>query len=66
MIKNLKDVVVIVLVIGLLSLLGVIIIGDFYVALAEGRPVDDSVINLLKMSITGIIGIVAGYVARSD
>tara|TARA_A100001011_G_scaffold381602_1_gene450350 strand:+ start:689 stop:889 length:201 start_codon:yes stop_codon:yes gene_type:complete len=66
MIKNLKDVVVIVLVIGLLSLLGVIIIGDFYVALAESRPVDDSVINLLKMSITGIIGIVAGYVARSD
>ena len=45
MIKNLKDVVVIVLVIGLLSLLGVIIIGDFYVALAESRPVDDSVIN---------------------
>jgi len=47
-------------------LLGMIVAGDFYIAMAENRSVDESVINLLKMAITGIVGIVAGYVARSD
>jgi|ETNvirenome_2_60_1030617.scaffolds.fasta_scaffold42488_1 hypothetical protein len=59
---NLKDIAVIVMVIGLLILLGIITIGDFYVALAEHRPVDESVINLLQMSITGMVGIIAGYI----
>jgi len=47
---------------GLMGLLLVITIGDFYVALEEKRPVDESVINLLSMAVTGIVGIVAGYV----
>jgi len=62
MINNLKDLVIVALVIGILTLLGVIIIGDYYVALQENRPVDDSVITLMKMSLTGMIGIVAGYI----
>ena len=62
MIKNLKDIIVVVLVIGVLTLLRVIIIGDYYVALQENRPVDESVITLMKMSLTGMIGIIAGYI----
>jgi hypothetical protein len=62
MIKNLKDLIIVALVIGVLSLLGVIIIGDYYVALQENRPVDESVITLMKMVLTGLIGIIAGYV----
>ena len=62
MIKNLKDLVIVILVFGVLTLLGVIIIGDFYVALQENRPVDESVITLMKMSLTGMIGIIAGYI----
>ena len=62
MIKNLKDLIVVALVIGVLTLLGVIIIGDYYVALQEIKPVDDSVITLMKMSLTGMIGIIAGYI----
>jgi|TARA_B110000467_G_C18337274_1_gene499251 hypothetical protein len=62
MIKNLKDLVIVALVIGVLSLLGVIIVGDYYVALQENRPVDESVITLMKMALTGMIGIIAGYV----
>ncbi len=50
------------LVIGVLGLLGVIIIGDYYVALQENRPVDESVITLMKMALTGLIGIIAGYI----
>ena len=62
MIKTLKDLVIIMLTIGVLALLGVIIIGDYYVALKENRPVDESVITLMKMSLTGMIGVIAGYV----
>ena len=47
---------------GVLILLGVIIIGDYYVALQENRPVDESVITLMKMSLTGMIGVIAGYI----
>ena len=62
MIKNLKDLVIIILTFGVLVLLGVIIIGDYYVALQENRPVDESVITLMKMALTGLIGIIAGYI----
>jgi len=62
MIKNLKDLIIVALVIGVLSLLGVIIIGDYIVALEENRPVDESVITLMKMALTGLIGIIAGYI----
>ena len=64
MIKNLKDLIIVALVIGVLSLLGLIIVGDYYVALQENRPVDESVITLMKMALTGLIGIIAGYVGR--
>jgi hypothetical protein len=64
MIKNLKDLIIVVLVIGVLSLLGVIIVGDYIVALEENRPVDESVITLMKMALTGLIGIIAGYIGN--
>ena len=62
MIKSLKELVIILLTGGVLTLLGVIIIGDYYVALMENRPVDESVITLMKMSLTGMIGVIAGYI----
>tara|TARA_B100000900_G_scaffold346972_1_gene311947 strand:- start:1759 stop:1956 length:198 start_codon:yes stop_codon:yes gene_type:complete len=61
-IKNLKDLIIVVLVAGVLTLLGIIIVGDYYVALQENRPVDESVITLMKMALTGLIGIIAGYI----
>ena len=60
-----KDRIIIILVGGLISLLFIITIGDFYVSIKEHKSVDEGIINLLKMSITGIIGIVAGYMSRS-
>ena len=62
MIKNLKDLIIVVLVAGVLTFLGIIIVGDYYVALQENRPVDESVITLMKMALTGLIGIIAGYI----
>ena len=64
--KNVKDLTCISLSIGLMLLLIIIVIGDFYVALQENRAVDESVINLLQMAVTGIIGVVAGYLSGKD
>ena len=65
MIKNFKDIVILLITIGVLILLGVIIVGDYWVALAENRPVDESVITLMKMSVTGLIGVIGGYIGGS-
>ena len=65
MIKNFKDIVVLTITTGVLLLLGVIIIGDYYVALQENRPIDAEIIVLMKMSITGMIGVIAGYIGGS-
>jgi len=56
-----KNKIIYTLVIGILILLGFIVVGDFVVALHENRPVDDSVINLLQVTITGLIGIIGTY-----
>ena len=56
-----KEKVVYLLAMGILALLGCIILGDFIVALKENRPVDESIINLLQLTITGLIGIIGTY-----
>ena len=64
--KNPKDLTVFIMGVGLITLLIIITIGDFYVSLKEHHPIDESVVNLLSMAITGIVGIVAGYVTGKD
>ena len=64
--KTVKDWTCLILSGGLMLLLIIIVIGDFYVALHENRPVDESVINLLQMAVTGVIGIVAGYLSGKE
>lgn len=68
MFKNatLRDLTVFVMGTGLVLLLVTITLGDFYSAIKEHKPVDESVINLLSMAITGIVGVVAGYVTGKD
>nr|AKH48568.1 hypothetical protein [uncultured marine virus] len=65
MIKNFKDIVVLLITTGVLILLATIIVGDYIVALEENRPVDESVITLMKMSVTGLIGVIGGYIGGS-
>ena len=64
--KSVKDITCVSLSVGLMILLIIIVVGDFYVSLKEHRPVDESVINLLQMAVTGIIGIVAGYLSGKE
>lgn len=58
-----KDRVVTILTGGLVFLLIFIVIADFSTALRAGRAPDEGVIELLKMAITGVVGIIAGYLA---
>ena len=64
--KTVKDWTCLILTSGLMLLLMVIVVGDFYVALKAHRPVDESVINLLQMAVTGVIGIIAGYLSGKE
>jgi|TARA_R110000751_G_scaffold4029_2_gene18874 uncharacterized membrane protein len=59
-----KDRVMLVMVFGLIGLLAVLVVGDFYIALRENRSPDASIVELLKMSITGFIGVIAGYMSK--
>jgi len=63
--RNFKDIIILLITSGVLILLGTIIIGDYIVALEENRPVDESVITLMKMSVTGLIGVIGGYIGGS-
>ena len=65
MIKNFKDIVILLITSGVLILLGIIIIGDYWVAVKEDRPIDDSIIVLMKMSVTGLIGVIGDYIGGS-
>lgn len=56
-----KDKVILILTTVILVLLLFIVIGDFAIVIEENRTVDDSIINLLQVTITGLIGIIGTY-----
>lgn len=55
------DYIVGIMALGIMILLLVIILGDYMVAMRTSRVLDPEIITLLKMSITGLIGIIGGY-----
>lgn len=62
--KYAKDIMIISMIAGVFILMGIIVIGDYYIAMIEHRPPDESVVTLLKMTLTGVIGVIAGYLGR--
>jgi len=58
-----KDLIVLIMAAGLMGLLGLIVVDEFMVAAEHNAELDQNIIELLQMSITGIIGVVAGYVS---
>ena len=64
--NEIKDWIVMSLAFGTILLLFVITLGDFWVAMENQREVSKDVINLLSMSITGIVGIIAGYISGKN
>ena len=64
--SEIKDWIVMSLSFGTILLLFVITLGDFYVAMVNSREISKDVINLLSMSITGIVGIIAGFISGKN
>jgi hypothetical protein len=62
MVDNIKGLIVLIMAVGLIGLLGLIVVDEFVTANEHGGDLDGNIIELLQMSITGIIGLVAGYV----
>jgi flagellar assembly factor FliW len=54
-----------VMAVGLMGLLSLIVVDEFMVAADHNAELDQNIVELLQMSITGIIGLVAGYVGAS-
>lgn len=51
---------------GLILLLGGIISIDALVSLKENRPLDGEISNLLSQALTGIIGLLAGWMSSKS
>ena len=64
--SRMKAKMVLIMVVGLIGLLAVIVIGDFYIAIRENKSPDESVIQLLQHAIVGFIGVISGYVAGKE
>ena len=64
--KYIKDITVLIMVVGLMGILGLIVVDEFQMANEHGGEIDESVIGLLQMSLTGVIGVVGGYVGGNS
>ena len=64
--SKIKDITVLLLAVGLMGILGLIVVDEFMMASEQGGTLDGRIIELLQMAITGIVGIVAGYVSGKD
>ena len=56
------DYIILIITAGVMLLLGVVIIGDYIIAVETNRHINPEIITLMKMSITGLIGIIGGYI----
>ena len=61
-----KPLTVMILATGLMGLLGLIVVDEFMMAAEFGGELDPNIIELLQMSITGVVGIVAGFLASGN
>jgi hypothetical protein len=60
--KYIKDITVLILAVGLMTLLGIIVIDEFMMASEHGGEFDQGILALLNNALVGVVGIVAGYV----
>lgn len=56
-----KDKIILITVIGILGILGILCTGEIVIIALNGGIVNTEIITLIKMSITGLIGMIAGY-----
>ena len=61
-----KDKIIYILVIGIMLLLTLIVVGDFYISMEENRPINENIIHLLQVTITGLVAIVGTYIGMNS
>ena len=49
------------LVTGILIVLVILIVGDYMIAYSENRPINEKIIDLIHITIAGLIGIIGTY-----
>tara|TARA_B110000503_G_C6876490_1_gene300860 strand:+ start:201 stop:428 length:228 start_codon:yes stop_codon:yes gene_type:complete len=59
---DIKGIIVLIMALGLMAMLGLIVYDEFSMISEPGVELDQNIVELLQMSITGIIGVVAGFV----
>jgi len=57
----LKDKIIDKLVTGILIVLVILIVGDYMIAYSENRPINEKIIDLIHITIAGLIGIIGTY-----
>ena len=63
---DIKGIIVLILAVGLMGLLGLIVVDEFMMAAEHNTELDQNIVELLQMSITGIVGVVAGFVGAKN
>lgn len=62
-IENTKDIIILVMTLGVMAVLVVMVLGEMYMSHKQGNEISPGIINLISQSVTGIIGIIGGYIA---
>lgn len=62
-----KDKIIVILAMGTVSSLVILVIGELFISARSEQPINGEILTVIKMCITGLLGIVAGYMGgRSD
>ena len=56
-----KDKIIDKLVTGILIVLVILIVRDYMIAYSENRPINEKIIDLIHITIAGLIGIIGTY-----
>ena len=60
---SIADKIILIITTGIIILLFTIIVGDYIIAVDTGREINNDIVTLMKMSVTGLIGIIGGYIS---
>ena len=60
---SIADKIILIITTGIMILLFTIIVGDYIIAVDTGREINNDIVTLMKMSVTGLIGVIGGYIS---
>lgn len=61
---NSKDRIALTLAIGIITIVGIIVVGEVLISHKHGNEISDDVISLIKIGVTGLISILSYYMGQ--